>query len=101
MRELARLAALVRTARDSGRFGTDFAEWLDQAMHAVTDRAGEVGRQMATVRATPDRALLLTAAVFEEAGADTVYEAWHGLMALVKHEEEATPSSGGRTSGSG
>ncbi|UGY93439.1 hypothetical protein [Streptomyces gobiensis] len=90
MRELARLAGLVKAARDSGRFGADFAGWLDQAMHAVTDRAGEVGRQVATVRTTPDRALLLATAVFEEARADTVYEAWHGLMRTVRHEEEAT-----------
>ncbi|MDG9716398.1 hypothetical protein [Streptomyces sp. DH24] len=91
MRELARLARLVRAARDSGRFGVDFAGWLDQAMHAVTDRAGEVGQQVATVRAAPERALLLATAVFEEARADTVYEAWHSLMRTVGHEEEATP----------
>ncbi|MGW1597683.1 hypothetical protein [Streptomyces sp. NPDC002343] len=90
MQELARLAGLVRTARDSGRFGTDFAGWLDQAMHAVTDRAGEVGRQVTAVRTAPERALLLATAMFEEAGADTVYEAWHGLMRTVRHEEEAT-----------
>ncbi|MER6699003.1 hypothetical protein ABT289_17705 [Streptomyces fimicarius] len=90
MRELARLAGLVRAARDSGRFGTDFAGWLDQAMHAVTDRAGEVGRQVAAVRTAPERALLLATAMFEEAPADTVYEAWHGLMKTVRHEEEAT-----------
>ncbi|MGW2178826.1 hypothetical protein ACWCXX_12205 [Streptomyces sp. NPDC001732] len=90
MRELVRLAGLVRAARDSGRFGADFAEWLDQAMHAVTDRAGEVGRQVTTVRTAPERALLLATAVFEGARADTVYEAWHGLMRTVGHEEEAT-----------
>ncbi|MFE3883633.1 hypothetical protein ACFXPQ_12130 [Streptomyces lydicus] len=90
MRELARLTGLVRAARDSGRFGTCFAGWLDQAMHAVTDRAGEVGRQVATVRTTPERALLLATAMFEEARADTVYEAWHSLMRTVRHEEEAT-----------
>lgn len=90
MWELARLAGLVRAARDSGRFGGDFAGWLDQAMHAVTDRAGEVGRQMATVRTAPERALLLATAVFEEARADAVYEAWHGLMRTVRHKEEAT-----------
>lgn len=90
MRELARLAGLVRTARDSGRFGTDFAGWLDQAMHAVTDRAGDVGKQMATVRTAPERALLLATALFEEAHADTVYEAWRGLMRAVRHEEEVT-----------
>ncbi|OMI39916.1 hypothetical protein [Streptomyces sparsogenes] len=90
MRELARLAGLVKAARDSGRFGTDFAGWLDQAIHAVTDRAGEVGRQVATVRTAPERALLLATAVFEETRADTVYEAWNGLMKTVGHEEEAT-----------
>ncbi|WP_436736972.1 hypothetical protein [Streptomyces sp. BBFR102] len=90
MRELARLAGLVRAARDSGRFGTDFAGWLDQAMHAVSDRAGEVGRQVAEVNSTPERALLLAAAVFEEAHADTVYEAWHSLMRAVRHPEDGT-----------
>lgn len=90
MRELARLAGLVRSAREGGRFGADFAGWLDQAMHAVTDRAGEVGRQVATVRTAPERALLLAAAVFEDARADTVYEAWHGLLRTLRHEEEET-----------
>ncbi|MFJ8333734.1 hypothetical protein [Streptomyces sp. NPDC094437] len=90
MWELARLAGLVRAARDSRRYGADFAGWLDQAMHAVTDRAGEVSRQMTAVRSAPDRALLLATAVFEEARADTVYEAWHGLMKTVRHAEEET-----------
>ncbi|MYR26907.1 MULTISPECIES: hypothetical protein [unclassified Streptomyces] len=90
MREVARLAGLVRTARDSGRFGTDFAGWLDQAMHAVSDRAAEVGRQVAEVRTAPERALLLAVAVFEEAGADVVHEAWQSLMRTVRHEEEET-----------
>ncbi|MCX5155800.1 hypothetical protein OG914_17595 [Streptomyces sp. NBC_00291] len=99
MRELARLAGLVRSARDDGRFGADFAGWLDQAMHAVTDRAGEVGKQVTTVRTAPERALLLTTAVFEEAHADTVYEAWHGLMKTVRHEEEATTELAGRDFG--
>ncbi|MET8709180.1 hypothetical protein [Streptomyces californicus] len=90
MGELARLTRLVRAARDSGRFGTDFAGWLDQAMHAVTDRAAEVGRQMTTITTTPARALLLATAMFEGARADTVYAAWRGLLRTVKHEEEAT-----------
>ncbi|MFD6364339.1 hypothetical protein ACFWFX_31525 [Streptomyces roseolus] len=90
MRELARLTGLVKDARDSGRFGSDFAGWLDQAIHAVTDRAGEVGRQMVAVRTVPERALLLAAAVFEGARADTVYEAWQVLMKKVGHKEEAT-----------
>ncbi len=90
MRELARLAGLVRAARDSGRFGADFAGWLDQAMHAVTDRADEVGHQMTTVTTAPERALLLATAVFEEARADTVYEAWRGLLKTVRHQEEPT-----------
>ncbi|MFI0230400.1 hypothetical protein [Streptomyces sp. NPDC017086] len=90
MRELARLAGLVRAARDSGRFGTDFAGWLDQAMHAVTDRADDARRQVTAVRTAPERALLLATAMFEEARADTVYEAWHGLMKTVGHEDQVT-----------
>ncbi|WP_424211162.1 hypothetical protein ACN20G_03135 [Streptomyces sp. BI20] len=90
MRELARLAGLVKIAGESGRFGSDFAEWLDQARHALTDRVDEVGRQVVTVRSAPDRALLLAAAVFEEAPADAVHEAWRGLMKVVGHEEEET-----------
>ncbi|MGV9423943.1 hypothetical protein ACWDO7_06560 [Streptomyces sp. NPDC003656] len=90
LRELARLAGLVRAAQVDGRFGTDFAGWLDQAVHAVTDRADEVREQVKAVLTAPERALLLTTAVFEEARADTVYEAWKGLMRTVGHEEEAT-----------
>ncbi|WP_435614626.1 hypothetical protein [Streptomyces coelicoflavus] len=88
MRELARFAGLVKTARDSGRFGTDLAGWLDQALHAVTDRADEVREQIASVGTAVDRALLITTAVFEEALADTVYEAWHILMRAVGHEKD-------------
>ncbi|MFG2643011.1 hypothetical protein ACGFYP_18840 [Streptomyces sp. NPDC048370] len=90
MRELARLAGLVRTARDSGRFGTDFASWLEEALRAVKDRAAEVGQRVAAAGTAPERALLLAAAVFEEAHADTVHEAWRGLLKTVGHEEEAT-----------
>ncbi|MFD4575972.1 hypothetical protein ACFWNK_24735 [Streptomyces sp. NPDC058417] len=89
MRELARLARLVKDARDSGRYGTDFAGWLGQATQAVTDRAEEVRRQVSAVGTTPERALLLATAVFEEARWDTVYEAWLCLLRTVKHEEEA------------
>ncbi|MFE2924516.1 hypothetical protein [Streptomyces goshikiensis] len=89
MRELARLAGLVRTARDSGRFGAAFASWLDQALHAVNDRAAEVGERVTTACTAPERALLLAAAVLEEAHADTVHEAWRGLLKTVGHEEEA------------
>ncbi|KQX58846.1 MULTISPECIES: hypothetical protein [unclassified Streptomyces] len=90
MRELARLAGLVETAHQSGRYGADFASWLSQALHAVTDRAAEVGRQVNAARNAPQRALLLAAAVFEEAHADTVHEAWRGLLRTVGHEEEET-----------
>lgn len=90
MRELVRFTGLMRAARESHRFGTDFAGWRDQAMRAVTDRADEVGRQVTDARTAPERALLLATAMFEESRADTVYEAWHGLMKTVGHEEEAT-----------
>lgn len=90
MQELAKLSSLVRDARDSGRFGSGFPGWLDQAMHAVTDRAGEVSRQVAAARSAPARTLLLAAAMFEGTPSDTVYAAWRCLMRMVRHEEEAT-----------
>ncbi|MFK0010733.1 hypothetical protein [Streptomyces sp. NPDC091027] len=94
VRELVRLAGLVRDARDSGRFGDGFSAWLGQALHAVTNRADEVQRQVAAVRDTPERALFLAAALFEEMHADIVYAAWQRLMAAVRHEEEATSELG-------
>jgi hypothetical protein len=94
MRELARYAGLVRAAHDDGRFGADFADWLGQAMQAVKDRAGEVRKQVEEACSAADRALLLTAAVFEELHADSVYEAWQCLMRAVKHEEEAATELG-------
>ncbi|OWA08847.1 hypothetical protein B9W62_13690 [Streptomyces sp. CS113] len=97
MRELARFAGLVRIARDSDRFGTDITGWCDQAMHAVADRAAEVREQMDTVRTTAERALLITTAVFEEALADTVYEAWHVLLRTVGHEEDGKATEFERT----
>ncbi|MCM1975123.1 MULTISPECIES: hypothetical protein [unclassified Streptomyces] len=97
MRELARLAGLVRTARESGRFGAGFSDWLDQAVHAVTDRAGDVARQVAEVRAAPERALLLAAAVFEGTHADTVYAAWQSLMSTVGREDEEATTELART----
>ncbi len=84
----------MREAHDSGRFGDGFSAWLGQALHAVTNRADEVERQVAEVRDTPERALFLAAALFEEMHADIVYAAWQRLMGTVRHEEEATSELG-------
>jgi hypothetical protein len=91
MRELARFTGLVRAARDSGRFGSDFAGWLAQAAQAVGDRTDDVRAQVNRAGTAPERALLLAAAMFEGAGADTVHEAWQGLMRTVRHDPEPVP----------
>jgi hypothetical protein len=91
MRELARLAGLIRRARDSGRYGTDFAAWRSQAVAAVTDRAGEVAGQVTEHRAADERALLLAAALFEGAPADAVFHAWRRLLAVLDRGADVAP----------
>ncbi|CAM5428387.1 hypothetical protein SCALM49S_03107 [Streptomyces californicus] len=66
-------------------FGTDFAGWLDQAMHAVTDRAAEVGRQVIAITTMSARAVLLGMVLFEVARAAAVSSAWRGLLWTVQH----------------
>lgn len=88
MRELARLAGLVRQASDSGRHGTDFAVWLDEAVDALTDHAGAVSHQLRDCSTVSDRALLLTAAVFDGAPTDVIFHAWQLLLETLGHDEE-------------
>ncbi|MFE7312256.1 hypothetical protein ACFU7T_03940 [Streptomyces sp. NPDC057555] len=91
MREVARLAEMVRRARDSGHYGTDFSSWCAEAMAAVTDWAGDAARQVADHRTVRERALLLTTAVFSGATADAVFHGTQRLLAQLRHEEEEIP----------
>ncbi|MFK0295953.1 hypothetical protein ACIQU6_36530 [Streptomyces sp. NPDC090442] len=91
MGELAWLAELVRRARDSRAYGTTVPDWLDEAITAVTDRAGAVARQMAAHRDAHQRALLLSAAMFNGATADAVLQSAYLLMEVLDHDRDETP----------
>ncbi|MEU6173985.1 hypothetical protein ABZ832_18940 [Streptantibioticus parmotrematis] len=91
MRELARLAELVKRARESRSYGTVFRSWCDEAVAAVTDRAGEVARQIAAHRDPQQRALLLSAAMFTGVGADVVLQAAYLLLEVLAHNRDETP----------
>ncbi|MFJ2674061.1 hypothetical protein [Streptomyces sp. NPDC087525] len=91
MRELDRLAGLVAQARDSARYGTDFAHWRDEAMAAATNWSQQVAQQLREHRGGPERALLLAAAMMSGAAADTVMGAAGRLLELVRHPRDETP----------
>ncbi|MCB5911800.1 hypothetical protein [Streptomyces pinistramenti] len=90
MRELARLAGMIRRARDSGHYGADFPSWCAEATAAVTNRTGEVARQVKTHRTAHERALLLTAAMLEGASADAVFHGTRGLLERLGDEQNET-----------
>ncbi|MCE4942329.1 hypothetical protein LVX13_04170 [Streptomyces albulus] len=91
MRELAWLARLVRRARDSRAYGTTFPAWLEEAITAVTDRAGAVARKTAAHRDAHQRALLLSAAMFNGATADAVLQGAYLLLEVLDHDRDDTP----------
>ncbi|MFE5332287.1 hypothetical protein ACFRCG_38490 [Embleya sp. NPDC056575] len=91
MREIARFAGLVRRARDSGRYGGDFASWCAEAMAAVTDRTGEAAAQVNAHRSVPERALLLAAAMLDGATGDAVFHGSRLLLRNLDHREDETP----------
>jgi hypothetical protein len=85
MREIARLAWLVREARDTGGWAT-FAEWLDQALTAQAERAKEVASKVRDHPDVPYRALLLATAMCAEFPADAVFEAERLLLEKMRYE---------------
>lgn len=91
MRELARLAEMIRRARDSGRYGQDFPAWCDEALAAVTNWTKQVARQVSAHRTPDERALLLTAAMFSGASADAVFHGCARLLKRLGHTEDERP----------
>ncbi|WP_234347942.1 hypothetical protein [Streptomyces specialis] len=91
MRELARLADMVRRARDSGQYGDDFTSWYAEAIAAVTNWTDRVASQVKQHRAAHQRALLLTAAMFNGASADAVFHGSRTLLETLDHGEDETP----------
>ncbi|MBT2452533.1 hypothetical protein J7F03_36885 [Streptomyces sp. ISL-43] len=91
MRELARFCEMVGRARDSGRHGTEFDSWCQEALAAVTDRAAEAAQQVAALKTAEERGLLLAAAMLHGASADAVFHSSNGLLVKLGHGGETTP----------
>jgi hypothetical protein len=90
VRELADLANLVRRARERTPRG-DFPTWRNEAIARVTDRAETVAAKVTNLRAGPQRALLLSAAMFEGATPDAVFHATDRLLNELEHPEDEKP----------
>ncbi|TBO58141.1 hypothetical protein EYS09_18995 [Streptomyces kasugaensis] len=91
MRELDRLAELVGQARDSARYGTDFADWRDEAVAAATNWSQQVAGQLREHRGVQERALLLAAAMTNGAAAETVLGAARSLLEVLRYPKDETP----------
>lgn len=92
MRDLDRLADLVAQARASARYGTDFAEWRDEAVAAATNWTRQVAGQLRDHRDVRGRALLLAAAMTHGSAADTVLGAADGLLEVLRYPKDETPA---------
>ncbi|MFE0421285.1 hypothetical protein [Streptomyces sp. NPDC058953] len=91
LRDLARLAELVAQARASGRYGTDFAQWLAVALDAVTNWSKQVSQQLRDHRDVMSRALLLTTAMVSGGRAEAVLSGAQRLIDLLGYETDETP----------
>lgn len=91
MRDLAEFARRVRASRDRGGEAAGFADWARSALDGLTHQADEVATQVAAMRSGEDRALLLAAAMLDDAPADAVFEASALLLKAVEHPPEDTP----------
>jgi len=90
MRVIAQLAGLVRYAREREP-DQKFSDWLSTARAALTERSGEVAKQVKDLRSGQQRALLLTTAMFSGAHADAVFKATSTLCKVVQHPEDDRP----------
>jgi hypothetical protein len=91
LREIADFADLVRRARADGTPGEGFAQWCAAALKARADRREEVAALVATVPESPQRALLITAAMLHGAHADVVHEASQLLSDAVGSPPDELP----------
>ncbi len=82
MSGVARVVTLVRQARDRAP-DRAAGQWLSTALSAATDYGHRVGVLVANHPAADQRTLLLSAAVFEEASADTVFFAERDLLRRI------------------
>jgi hypothetical protein len=90
LRDVARLCRLVAEAHRSHRSGT-FDQWCATALSALGRRPEDVARRIVALEDSRQRALLLTAAMLEEATSDAVYAACEALLKTVEYPEDERP----------
>ncbi|WP_262700969.1 MULTISPECIES: ABC transporter substrate-binding protein [Streptomyces] len=89
--ELARLADLIRRARDDGEPTGSFAQWTRKALAALTNRGREVAARVASLEDGRQRALLLSLAMFHESTPGTVFRGATSLLKVVGHPDHESP----------
>ncbi|WP_327678738.1 hypothetical protein [Kitasatospora sp. NBC_00458] len=91
MRDMRRLAVLVRQARAADRSGRGIRGWLQETLSALSDRSDDVAAQVVALDSGDQRALLFTAAMLEGAPADAVFYHTDRLLGLVEHTPDGRP----------
>ncbi|ASQ98162.1 nSTAND3 domain-containing NTPase [Streptomyces violaceusniger] len=89
--ELARLADLIRRARDDGDPGDTFAQWAKETLAALNNRGDEVAAFLASHQDGRQRALLLSLAMFHESTPDAVLRGATSLLRVVGHPDPEDP----------
>jgi hypothetical protein len=84
MSEVARLAELALAARDNSPFAGG-AAWLESAFKALTDDGTAIAERVSGLEASPQRALLLAAALLSGMTADAADAAAADLLALLEY----------------
>lgn len=82
MEDIAYLARLVSMAHERS-VSPSFADWLDQALAAHSDRAPDVARQLAEHADGHARAMLLVSAMLEGRGPEDVFTAQQLLLHVL------------------
>ncbi|MFB6888030.1 hypothetical protein ACFCX4_01775 [Kitasatospora sp. NPDC056327] len=90
MRDVQRFADVVARARTDDPAGPS-AEWIRQALGALSDRSGEVAQKVAGLSSGPQRALLLAAAMLAGSPADAVFHHTDRLLGMVEHTADERP----------
>ncbi len=88
---LARLADLIRRARDDGKPTDTFADWSKKALAALTNLGEDVATFVASLEDGRQRALLFSVAMFHEATPDTVFRGATTLLDEIGHPEHEEP----------
>lgn len=89
--ETAELANLIwRTERTRDGAGT-FQDWVEEARYALADWDGEVAEQLEQLTASRQRAVLLSAAMFDGLSADRVFDSVEELLHHVAAPGDDSP----------